>query len=141
MTPVEIARSYIGTPWRHQARGSKSLDCIGLLTVCFPVEDRADYDRNPRAGQLEACVRQQFGEPIPKDQMRAGDVVLMAFPKVIRHVGLLADYWKGGLSILHTWAGGPHGVCETRINHKWHSRIVIVHRWTDKENVPRQASR
>lgn len=129
MSPVEKARSLIGTPWMHQQRGPARLDCIGLLVCCFPVQDRTDYDRSPRGGQLEKCVREQFGPPIHKSEMKAGDVVLMAFPKVIRHVGILADYWEGGLSIIHTWAGGPKKVCETRMDDQWLGRIRIVHRW------------
>lgn len=128
MTPVEIARSRLGTPWRHQGRG-RELDCIGLLVACFPVSDRTNYDRDPRNGQLEQCVREQFGTPIPKSEMRSGDVVLMAFPHVIRHVGILADHWLGGLSIIHTWAGGPRRVCETRMDDQWGNRIRLVHRW------------
>lgn len=139
MTPVDIARSYLGTPWRHQARGPSYLDCIGLLVACYPVQDRTDYDRNPRGGQLEKCVSDQFGAPV-KD-MRTGDVVLMAFPNVIRHVGILADYWLGGFSIIHTWAGGPRRVCETQMDDQWLRRIKRLHRWTEKESVPFRASK
>lgn len=129
MTPVEIARSYIGTPWRHQARGPDALDCIGLLAACFPVADRTDYGRDPRAQQLEAAVRQQFGPPIDLDEMAENDVILMRFPRVVRHVGIVANHWKGGLSIIHTWARGPKMVCETRIDDQWMRRIALVHRW------------
>lgn len=131
MNPVENARSRIGTPWRHQGRGRDGMDCIGLLVACFPVADRADYDRNPRGGKLEAAVRESFGPPIPKAEMRAGDVVLMAFPSVIRHVGIVADHWTGDLSVIHTWSGGPRKVCETRLDEQWLARIRLVHRWSN----------
>lgn len=129
MTPVEIARSWIGTPWEHQGRGPRSIDCIGLMVKCFPVRDRTDYGRSPHDGKLEADVAEQFGPPIPMDQMRAGDLALLAFPRVIRHVGIIAGHWTGGLSIIHTWAGGPRCVCETRIDDDWLKRIKFVHRW------------
>ena len=128
MTPVEIARSWIGTPWHHQGRGPVALDCIGLLVKCFPVEDRFDYDRNPRAGTLESEVERQFGAPV--SDMRAGDVVLLAFPRVIRHVGIVADYYRGGLSLIHTWNGGPRCVTEMPLDDQWRARIKRVHRWS-----------
>lgn len=134
MTPVEIARAHVArrTPWRHQARGPDWLDCIGLVRDCFAqygLQDRRNYDRNPRGGQLESEFREQFGFPIPKGEMREEDVVLMAFPNVIRHVGIVANHWLGGLSLIHTWAGGPRCVCETPIDAQWLRRIKIVHRW------------
>jgi cell wall-associated NlpC family hydrolase len=131
MTPVEIARSLIGTPWGHQGRGPLFRDCIGLIVACFEqygIRDRTNYDRNPRAGQLEADIREQFGTPIPREDMQPGDVVLMAFPRVIRHVGILADH-KRGLSVIHTWAKGPRCVCETPLDEQWMRRIKLVHRW------------
>lgn len=134
MTPVEIARAHVArrTPWQHQARGPKALDCIGLLVDCFReygIDDRSNYDRNPRRGQLEASVREQFGPSIPKETMREGDVVLMKFGSQIRHVGILANHPRGGLSVIHTWAGGPRCVCETRLDEQWMRRIALVHRW------------
>lgn len=131
MTPVDFARSQIGKPWKHQARGPDFWDCAGLLTAAFApygIRDRLDYSRNPRNGELERVVAEQFGLPISKAQMRAGDVALLAFPTVIRHAGIVADHWCGGLSIIHTWAGGPRCVTETRLDDAWMERIRIVHR-------------
>jgi cell wall-associated NlpC family hydrolase len=131
MTPVDRARSQIGKRWEHQARGPHMWDCAGLVEYAFAaygLKGRLDYDRNPRRGELERVTVDLLGPPIPKDQMRAGDVVLMAFPTVVRHAGILADYWAGGLSIIHTWAGGPRCVTETRMDDVWRKRIKFVHR-------------
>lgn len=131
MTPVEFARSQIGKPWAHQARGPDFWDCAGLLTAAFKpygIRDRVDYSRDPRNGELERVVAEQFGPPIPLDQLRAQDVILLAFPTVVRHIGIVADYWAGGLSMIHTWAGGPRCVTETRLDDVWMKRIKVVHR-------------
>lgn len=131
MTPVEIARSQIGKPWEHQARGPDRWDCAGLVEFAFAaygIRGRMDYARNPSDGELERMGVLLFGPPIPKDQMRAGDVVLLAFPRIVRHCGIVADHWAGGLSMIHTWAGGPRCVCETRIDEDWLARIKFVHR-------------
>lgn len=133
MSPVEIAMQHVArrTPWMHQARGPQALDCIGLLVVCFAaygIQDRTDYDQKPRHGQLEKCVAEQFGPSIPKSEMRVGDVVCLAFPRVIKHVGILVESMHGGLSLVHTWNGGPRCVCETRVDDQWLKRIKFVHR-------------
>lgn len=140
MTPVEIARLHVTrrTPWKHQARGPKSLDCIGLLIVCFRqcgVTDRTNYDRKPNRGQLESCVREQFGPPIPKAEIQEGDIALLAFRRSISHVGIIAKHPRKGLSLIHTWNGGPGRVCETPLDQDWMDRIKLVHRLTvDEEN-------
>lgn len=136
MTPVEFARSQIGKPWAHQARGPHFWDCAGLLTAAFApygIRDRTDYGPDPRNGELERAVAEQFGRPIamapmPMDQMRECDVVLLAFPSVVRHVGIVANYWGGGFSIIHTWAGGPRCVTETRLDEVWMKRAKVLHR-------------
>lgn len=127
MNHVEAARQWIGTPWHHQGRNEHGLDCIGLLVKCFPVVDRFNYDRNPRGGTLEAEVEVQFGNPVT--DMQVGDVVLMAFPDVIRHVGILGER-NGRFTLIHTWAGGPRKVVEMPLDNKWRNRIKRVHRWS-----------
>lgn len=130
MTPVEIARTWLGVPWHHQGRNRHGIDCAGLVVQCFPVADRFDYDRNPRAGELERVAEEAFGPPIPKSEMRAGDVVLMAFPTVVRHAGIIAE--RGGqLTLIHTWAGGPRKVVEMPLDDQWRARIKRVHRWSE----------
>jgi cell wall-associated NlpC family hydrolase len=133
MTPVERARSLLGKPWEHQTRGPHSYDCAGMVEYAFAdygIRGRVNYDRNPSGGELEAVGVELFGPPIPKDQMRAGDVVLMAFPTVVRHVGIIANHplWPGVLTVIHTWAGGPRCVTETAIDAAWLKRIKFVHR-------------
>lgn len=133
MTPVEIARSYLGTKWVHQGRTSKGMDCVGLMRVAFPGlpwKEWNDYGRNPVDGLLEKRARLLFGPPIPPRDMRPGDAVLMAFPTAVRHCGLIGDHPKG-LSLIHTYQGvGKHGgfVVEHRLDKRWLERIRFVHR-------------
>lgn len=114
MTPVEIARSYLGTKWVHQGRARHGLDCIGLLVkayAAYGIRDVTDYSRDPSGGLLERHVREQFGpavaagtraRPVDRSLLQPGDVVLMAFPHVVRHVGIVGDHPAGGLSLIHT---------------------------------------
>lgn len=128
MRPHEIARTWLGVPWHHQGRNRHGIDCAGLAVQCYPVADRFDYDRNPRHGELERVAQEMFGPAIPKSQMRADDVVLLAFPNVIRHVGIIGQQGDR-LTLIHTWAGGPRRVVEMPLDDQWMSRIKRVHRW------------
>lgn len=136
MTPVDRARTQLGVRWFHQGRIPGVIqDCIGLLSFSFApwgIKDRTDYGREPHGGQLETLVEEQFGPPVTPP-MRVCDVVLMSFPdkrKPPRHAGIIADYQGpgGGLSLIHTWNGGPGVVIETRLDEKWLNRIRAIHR-------------
>lgn len=125
MRPHEIARKWINVPWHHQGRNRHGLDCAGLIAKCFPIADRFDYDRNPRAGELERVAVETFGQP--KSDLRVDDVVLLAFPDIIRHAGIIGER-KGRLTLIHTWAGGPRKVVEMSLDNKWRNRIKRIHR-------------
>lgn len=103
----QAARLYLGTPFRHQGRSIRFLDCIGLLVrSCadcgHPVQDVKSYGREPFGGLLEKHMTMEFGPPIPKSDMRPGDKVAIDFKGVVRHVGIIGDYIHGGLSLIHT---------------------------------------
>lgn len=122
---VEIARTYIGTPFHHQGRKKDvGVDCVGLL-VCIGAElqykskngtefyDIKGYTRQPDGKMLLSALQEHLIE-IPKEDMQPGDIVCVAFDKHPQHVGVLADYRHGGLSMIH--ADGKRGeVLETRL--------------------------
>lgn len=118
---VEIARSYIGTPYHHQGRlKNHGVDCVGLL-ICVAREmkyvsenwDITGYESQPDGISLMKYMREVFQE-IPKEDMQPGDFISVAFEKYPQHVGIIADYKYGGLSIVH--ASGKHlKVIETKL--------------------------
>lgn len=66
---IQAARSYLGTPWRHQGRSRRGIDCGGLVALAMrdighPGQDIAGYGRVAYHGSLEACLRDNFGEPL-----------------------------------------------------------------------------
>lgn len=53
----EEARKWVGTPWKHQGRTVKGIDCGGLLILTakglgLPYEDTMDYGREPTPNSL-----------------------------------------------------------------------------------------
>ena len=128
----EAARCYLGVPWVHQGRTRAGMDCVGLPVVSladsgYVVRDITTYGRNPHRGQLERHLQAAFGPPVPKAEMAANDIVAIAFKVAIRHVGIIARYRDGGLSLIHTDQMVGR-VTEHRIDAAWLDRIKAVYR-------------
>jgi cell wall-associated NlpC family hydrolase len=133
----EAARSYLGIPFRHQGRSRNGLDCIGLLVMALrdcgrPVQDVTTYGENPHNGLLELNLLREFGPAIDLSDASPGDLVAIAYARrlnrfVTRHVAVLGDYPKGGLSLIHTDQAIGH-VIEHRLDGNWAGRITGVWR-------------
>lgn len=111
---VAEARTWIGTPWRHQARvKGVGVDCIGFvggvaMALGLPEAfewygDRTlrGYGRTPVAETLlNACDR--FLDRMPVAGRRLGDVLVMGFRQGPQHFAILSrlapDY------IIHAYA-------------------------------------
>lgn len=139
MTPAQLcvahARAYVGTKWRHRGRKPWAIDCIGVLVLSVAaggvmMRDRRDYGREPWNDGLQRELEEHFGAPV--EGMQPGDVVLIKWPEAPgpSHVGIIADYCHGGLSIVH--AHNDFGVAEHRLDDKWLGMIVAAYRpWGD----------
>lgn len=128
---VDAARALVGTPWRHRGRNERGIDCIGLIVAAlragdFPIKDRIDYGREPWADGLRRELSGQFGEPLQESAWQPGDIVLFDLPgKEPCHVGILADYRFGGLSLIH--AHSRHNVAEHGLDGLWRRLLVEVY--------------
>lgn len=127
---ITAARVHLGTPYRHQGRvPGLALDCAGLfVAVCqdlgLQVEDEAGYGRTPFKGLLEQCIdRQPFLTRVPREQMQAGDVLLMRFQTDPQHVAFHA-----GDTMIHAYSNVGR-VVEHRLADVWRARIVHVYRF------------
>lgn len=130
---IEAARSYVGVRWRHQGRSLRGVDCGGLVFLALrdagrdPVDSQA-YGRSPYRGSLESVLQANFGEPLPKDMLRAGDVPLFRFNNdKPSHVAVVANHPQGGFSMIHAFAQ-MRKVVEHRIDEEWFGNMVEVYR-------------
>lgn len=128
---VECARSYLGTPWHHQARvKGTGVDCAGLL-ICVARElgladvRMENYSRYPD-GTLDA-VCSQYMLRISASAALPGDVLTFTFEKVPQHLGIVAE-WAGQLTVIHAYAGDPRKVVENSIDPVWRPRIRGAYR-------------
>ncbi len=106
---TRIARSYIGTPWRHQGRTRAGLDCVGLLYLVWcdlgldPSVDGTGYGHVSDGRWLRETVNRLLVRgPSP----RPGGVVLMAQGGMHPlHVGIISVLHDGGVgAIVHAHA-------------------------------------
>lgn len=143
---VEEARSWIGTPFHHQASlKGVGVDCVGLIRGIMVAKnnmpedfskwpsayDFLGYDRVPDGKKMmEAC--NLYLTVISKEDMQPGDIVLVSFDKHPQHVGVLGDYRHGGLSIIH--ASGDSGkVIETRLMFSGYMKFVAAYAFPEVE--------
>jgi cell wall-associated NlpC family hydrolase len=118
---IAAAKDWLETPFHHQARlKGVGVDCIGLvigvareLGLVDAGFDVTGYPRVPDGKSLMELARQHM-QPIAREAMQPGDVVVVAFDKDPQHFGILGNYTHGGLSIIHA-AGNVGRVIETRL--------------------------
>ena len=125
---VNMAREYKGVPYRHQGRSkANGVDCAGLLALIadrigLEYPDDLRYPRNPEKFNLKP-VMDKVLRPIPKPDIRPGDVLLFKIDIVPQHVAIAADYTHGGLSMIHCY-DRVGKVVEHRFANIWMSRLV-----------------
>jgi len=77
---IAEARKWIGTPYKHQGRGRKGIDCVGLLIevaagVGHPVVAPSAYSAMPKGHQLLDPCDQQLWKPL-RQSIRPGDLAV-----------------------------------------------------------------
>lgn len=130
---VAQARSWINTPYHHQARlRGVGADCAGLiigvareLHLVAPEFDVTGYARTPDGiSMLAECDR--FMTRIPRDSIRPGNGIVLRFERDPQHMAIVADYLHGGLSMIHALgtSDGKGKVIEQRISDEILNRLV-----------------
>lgn len=131
------ARSWIGTPYRHQAsvKGA-GCDCLGLLRGVW----RALYGEEPEAAppytrdwdevaKADALMQAAARHLVPqvRTERCPGDVILfrMREDAVAKHLGICA----GRGSFIHAYA--RHGVVESSLSAPWQRRIAGIFAFPD----------
>ena len=130
---VAAARSWVGTPYRHQASAKGAgADCLGLLrgvwrdVVGPEPENVPNYSRDwsePQGQELlwKAAMRHFLSKDI-QDQA-PGDVLLfrMRDRGIAKHLGIAANIGEFP-TFIHAYSG--HAVVESALSLPWRRRIV-----------------
>lgn len=131
---IDKARTFLGTPWQHQARcKGVAVDCIGLLVGAFTeagykIEDVTDYGRNPNPRRFLGHLARYFDrigsssdscsvnyDRNAWDSATPGDVLVFSFvgTNLPQHVGICT-----GSGFVHTFQGAGK-VSEHAMNSEW----------------------
>ena len=129
---VAIARSWIGTPYRHQAslKGAGA-DCLGLVRgvyrELYGAEPETAPPYTPDWGEADGCelMMAAAGRHLRRAStasMQAGDVLLfrMRASSPVKHAAI----FLGDGRMAHAYAG--RGVCEAAFNRWWRARLAAV---------------
>lgn len=130
---VRVARSWIGTPYHHQAsvRGIGA-DCLGLLRGVWRDVYGTDAETPPAYTRdwAEAAGREDLIagaerhlSPIAIEAIRPGDVLLFRLRPGLpaKHVGLLAT----DKTFIHAFEGAR--ACEVALGSWWRRRIAAAY--------------
>lgn len=137
---VAQARTWLGTPFHHQARlKGKGCDCLGLIVgvvdelgledrngMKLAAYDEVTYSKEPDGAYL---IQKLTGllEEVPIAEARAGDLALFKVRENPQHLAILSDY-EGALGMIHSFAPSRR-VVEHRLDDEWKSKIIKVFRW------------
>lgn len=139
---VFAARSWIGTPYRHQcAQKGAGCDCLGLLRgiwreVMGPEPETVpDYSMDWSEAQGEERLWAAAARNLVPMALHAGapgDVILfrMRSNSVAKHLGIIAMTGTDP-TFIHAYSG--RGVVESRLSMPWRRRVVARFKFP-KEN-------
>jgi len=130
---VEIARTWLGTPYLHQTSvKGHGCDCLGLFRGVWRELQGAEPESVPAytmdwsepSGEerLWAAARRHLTEK-PVSVQEVGDVLLFRMRRgsVAKHLGLQAEAGDRA-TFIHAYSG--HGVVESHLTRPWADRVV-----------------
>jgi NlpC/P60 family putative phage cell wall peptidase len=137
---VNQARTWLGTPFHHQARlKGKGCDCLGLIIGVvdelglkdaqgspLATYDEITYSKEPDGAYLAQKLTGLLDEVSP-EEAQAGDLALFKVRENPQHLAILTDY-EGTLGMIHCYAQARR-VVEHRLDADWKLRLVKVFRW------------
>lgn len=132
MTRAEVvaeARSWIGTPFVHQARlKGIGVDCIGLISQTAKAKgllqaDATDYSRTPDPARMRSALTQHL-DPVPFKDIQPADILWFRVISQPQHVGLVTEVTPK-LRMVHAYSRKKMNQCiEQDVGGFWRSRIV-----------------
>lgn len=139
---VAEARSWIGTPYVHQASSKGAgCDCLGLLRGVWravigpePVATPAytpDWSEPQSEERLWDTAKSLLRAKALGD-LAAGDVILfrMRDGSVAKHLGIMSD--APSPTFIHSYTG--HGVIESALSAPWRRRVVACFSFPEGDN-------
>lgn len=131
---VNAARSYLGTPFRHQGRlPGVGLDCAGTI-VCalnhcgIAVRDVIGYGRIPSQGLFTKMVEEHCNR-IKLEDVQVGDFMMFSFRDEPQHIAIVSNMEP--MMIIHSYSGVGR-VVENSVDYAWLKRLSGCYRLKGK---------
>ncbi len=124
------ARTWLGTPFRHQGRVKwRGCDCLGLL-VGVAAElglpqfraDEIEYGHYPDSKYLQKRLAEVL-EPV--EEVQIGNIGLFSIDGSPQHLGFFGNYAAGGFSLIHAHAPSRR-VVEHRFSAEWQEKLFKI---------------
>lgn len=128
---TDVARTWVGTPFKHQGRlKGKAVDCGGLIVgiandLGIEVKDFLGYGREPANGMLERIVSSQT---VKERKIKPGCILLMRFVREPQHLAIVTT----NNTIIHAYANIGK-VTEHRLSNMWKARVTDIYRFKELE--------
>jgi cell wall-associated NlpC family hydrolase len=94
---VALAKTYLGTPWRHQGRTRQSIDCVGLPIVVgrelglHSYPDTLRYSRLSTGPELLKPFEEHCNRIRDLSGLLPGDIVIFKDTLFPQHVGIMSS--------------------------------------------------
>jgi cell wall-associated NlpC family hydrolase len=116
---IQVARSYIGTPYRYGGTTRKGIDCSGLLCTTF----QAVNITLPRPSYEQA----EYGQEVRLRDVRPGDLVFFSEKKSsnrVSHAGMVTAV-NGPENVTFIHASTSRGVVEDNLYKEYYQKIFV----------------
>jgi cell wall-associated NlpC family hydrolase len=116
---IQVARSYIGTPYRYGGTSRKGMDCSGLLCTTF----QAVNITLPRPSYQQA----EYGQEVRLRDVRPGDLVFFSEKKSsnrVSHAGMVTAV-NGPENVTFIHASTSRGVIEDNLYKEYYQKIFV----------------
>lgn len=127
---MAAARTYLHTPYQHQARlPGIGLDCYGVVVVAYEAAGfamcaRHNYSPQPSEEELYAWLDMRFAR-INLNQVAPGDVLVFAMVREAQHMALVESV--SPVRMLHAYQGVGKVVAHELVA-PWSRLLRSVHR-------------
>lgn len=137
---VQEARSWVGHPWRHQGRGVRGIDCVGLVVRVAHGFGLSEYDATGYSRRATGVgFEKHFDDNMNRVNImdvREGDVVIFADTTYPCHCAFYSES-KGYPTIIHAHAM-RRKVLEEPFTDEWRNKALMAFRFrhlTNEESV------
>jgi len=137
---IATARTWLGTPFRHQARvKGHGIDCLGFVIgvareldlrdkcgIPLASYDEITYGRAPSGTYLLRKLESMLDE-MPTKDAKSGDLALFTVDGNPQHLGILTDF-NDALGFIHCDSRSKR-VVEHGLDEHWRLRLIKAYKW------------